>query len=1186
MPAPGGPTTQSGIGFQDAVAALYLGRLCDGTARTAAEVVRAVRVETRGPVDDIEVVHGDGSRRWIQAKERVATSSEEWKNLWRAFREKRETLDVSRGDRLVLWLGSASKPQEALAEAAKRGWHARDAAEWWSDLSQDHRTAVEGIEDVLGMAGDRQASLELLRIVDIEVVARERLRDRIPYWMPPSRSTSQDALYEVLQAKALDGARYRRTFARAELLRDLRAIGIDVLDASPGVDVYRAAVQDETGSMTIPGTGLRGRTEDVFRPPRMRIWHPPSAVPKAGDGVDRVDRRDVDDVVIDEGGEPVRVEDLAAGPADRVVVIGGAGSGKSALLSALAHRMSQSAWVPAVVRLVELADSGRAVTAYLQARINERYAVSVDWNALCDGGVALLLFDGLDELPQHLRSKTLDEIGAFSARFPQTPWIMTVRDMAGTAAPVDARIVELQSLSPDDIEGFCRGWLPSGRAGLATEIVRKVSVSRELRRMARIPFLLALMIDHAPVPARRSELLEQYLGVLLRPEKHKPAIVGVDAITLRAGAEALAFAALDAGDTDMPARAAAAVVGRDAQGILDALVGRGLLRESRDRYAFVFPILQEYLAGHYLAVARHEEIVGRFESEVSRPWTQALQFAVEVSDRAEAIVTELLASPDDAFRTKLKILGRCVANGARVSPTTRARIGDELAARWIAEDREGTWTGELLADGFAKALPTAARERLRAREQLDFGGAAMIVAADDPELTESVLRASLGVGIPGHVYAWQSAIDRIAPTAARLYLERATYAKTAHPERKIHWLAYLLGRVADVARDDDPRVAFARDETADPLLRLACLLRIGSPLTEGAEPLVVESLCRYVAQESDGRSPAFDVVFDAMFRLPRAIEVWRACMRLLETTPLYAKPRDWWLFGLAPAEAYWRTVVFAIVPRMSADDATKHVRDLATSNDLSQTRKDYLDLVLAFLKDEDAFERLSNRLDAMHWRDVTRWIFLASSRPAPVVAAALPRLRYVSAAHHIEISTSLGFALSYEVELDGLSGGGRGKARRRHLAADEAVTLLRAWADVARPGSRERFACIAQAVNLGALEIAPALLREITERMDRPLDSDTDHRMSDALTAVADAGVAVPAELLVRAARISKHNLGMRAYGQLERLRSSVALDHLLALHAAAGGHLERILAGHIERLARALAVRIVKDPSGRLCRS
>jgi hypothetical protein len=168
----------------------------------------------------------------------------------------------------------------------------------------------------------------------------------------------------------------------------------------------------------------------------------------------------------------------------------------------------------------------------------------------------------------------------------------------------------------------------------------------------------------------------------------------------------------------------------------------------------------------------------------------------------------------------------------------------------------------------------------------------------------------------------------------------------------------------------------------------------------------------------------------------------------------------------------------------------------------------------------------------------------------------------------------------------GIHSGLRGKGPRRHPSAGEAVKVLRAWADDAVAGSPERFGCLAQAVNLGSTDVAPVLLREIADRMAPPLDFDTDQRMSDALSAVAAAGVPIATDVLVRAADLSGYNLGIRALGLLESLRSSEALDKLLELHARAAGHSKRMLVGHIERLARALAVRISGEPNEMLRRN
>lgn len=74
MPEAGGTTTQSGIYYQNSIAALYLGRLIDPRTRTASERVIEVRVEAPEQVDDIVIRHSDGSCTYIQAKRGRACS--------------------------------------------------------------------------------------------------------------------------------------------------------------------------------------------------------------------------------------------------------------------------------------------------------------------------------------------------------------------------------------------------------------------------------------------------------------------------------------------------------------------------------------------------------------------------------------------------------------------------------------------------------------------------------------------------------------------------------------------------------------------------------------------------------------------------------------------------------------------------------------------------------------------------------------------------------------------------------------------------------------------------------------------------------------------------------------------------------------------------------------------------------
>jgi hypothetical protein len=81
MPEPGGPTTQSGIRFQNEAAALRLGRLLDPRLRPPAETVTAVRVEALDQVDDIVVTFDDGHREYLQVNESQEPRGDSWEKL-------------------------------------------------------------------------------------------------------------------------------------------------------------------------------------------------------------------------------------------------------------------------------------------------------------------------------------------------------------------------------------------------------------------------------------------------------------------------------------------------------------------------------------------------------------------------------------------------------------------------------------------------------------------------------------------------------------------------------------------------------------------------------------------------------------------------------------------------------------------------------------------------------------------------------------------------------------------------------------------------------------------------------------------------------------------------------------------------------------------------------------------------
>ena len=78
MPEPAGPANQSGVLYQNTIAALFLARMCDPGERPVTEQVVRVRVEAPTDVDDIVLHFADGHRCFIQAKC-------EFSEFWHAF---------------------------------------------------------------------------------------------------------------------------------------------------------------------------------------------------------------------------------------------------------------------------------------------------------------------------------------------------------------------------------------------------------------------------------------------------------------------------------------------------------------------------------------------------------------------------------------------------------------------------------------------------------------------------------------------------------------------------------------------------------------------------------------------------------------------------------------------------------------------------------------------------------------------------------------------------------------------------------------------------------------------------------------------------------------------------------------------------------------------------------------------
>src|SRR5215211_6378037 len=153
MPEAGGPTTQSGILYQNSVAALFLGRLCDAASRLDRERVMRVRAEAPAHVDDTVVTFADKHALYIPAKENVRMGDDAWKKLWRDFAKQSRQPDFQRGqDRLALYTGTVHDEHHVLRELCERAHGKESYAEWWDSLNEAQRDQVIRLRPIVDQA--------------------------------------------------------------------------------------------------------------------------------------------------------------------------------------------------------------------------------------------------------------------------------------------------------------------------------------------------------------------------------------------------------------------------------------------------------------------------------------------------------------------------------------------------------------------------------------------------------------------------------------------------------------------------------------------------------------------------------------------------------------------------------------------------------------------------------------------------------------------------------------------------------------------------------------------------------------------------------------------------------------------------------------------------------------------------
>ncbi|WP_328359540.1 NACHT domain-containing protein [Streptomyces sp. NBC_00445] len=415
---------------------------------------------------------------------------------------------------------------------------------------------------------------------------------------------------------------------------------------------------------------------------------------------------------------------------DCVLLRGDAGSGKTTLVQWLAVTAARNGdRIPYVLPLRTLIRAGTLPTpAQFLAAVSCPFSPPDGWaERVLTAQRALVLVDGLDEIPAADRHRTRAWLLGLIRAHPGNQWLLTSRPTAVRSDWLTGegfRELVLAPMRPVEVTTFVRRWHEAARAPeYLGPLLDALRTKRDLARLATNPLMCGLICAlhrerRGYLPISRQELYDAALSMLLARRDRERGMGAPDGIDLSQGARSellrrIAYALILSGRTEMEQDAAQSVVERALPSIATPpgqhdtatifrhlLLRSGLLREPAPNIVdFVHRTFQDYLG----ALAAVEE--GHIDVLVSHAhdpqWEDVIRMAVAQArphERAD-LLRKLLSLGHT--RTDLLALA-CLEHATSLDPRVRTEV-EARAARLIppqtkAESRVLAEAGPLILE--------------------------------------------------------------------------------------------------------------------------------------------------------------------------------------------------------------------------------------------------------------------------------------------------------------------------------------------------------------------------------------------------------------------------------------------------------------------------------------------------------